>query len=102
VLSDDQLLRLRFGDPKPAIAGTDLERAIELPYEELAVSGRRFRLRHSLPPALRHVLRVIETVPQTEAVGGRRKTLVMSPADDSSAAARASEDQLALAVLGAV
>jgi hypothetical protein len=43
VLSDDQLLSLRFCDLKLTIAGTDLERAIERLYGELAVRGIRFR-----------------------------------------------------------
>ena len=42
-LSDDQLLSLRFCDLKLTIAGTELERAIERLYGELATRGIRFR-----------------------------------------------------------
>jgi hypothetical protein len=42
-LSDDQLLSLRFCDLKLSIAGTELERAIERLYAELATRGIRFR-----------------------------------------------------------
>src|SRR5271163_1448887 len=42
-LSDDQLLSLRFCDLKLTIGGTDLERAIERLYGELATRGIRFR-----------------------------------------------------------
>ena len=42
-LSDDQLLGLRFCDLKLTIAGTELERAIERLYGELAMRGIRFR-----------------------------------------------------------
>src|SRR5713226_1966154 len=42
-LSDDQLLSLRFCDLKLAIAGTELQDAIERLYRELALRGIRFR-----------------------------------------------------------
>jgi hypothetical protein len=42
-LSDEQLLSLRFCDLKLAIAGTELESAIERLYSELAMRGIRFR-----------------------------------------------------------
>jgi hypothetical protein len=42
-LSDDQLLSLRFRDLGLRIAGTELERAIERLYAELATRGIRFR-----------------------------------------------------------
>ena len=42
-LSDEQLLSLRFCDLKLTIAGTELERAIERLYGELATRGIRFR-----------------------------------------------------------
>jgi len=42
-LTDDQLLSLRFCDLKLTIEGTDLERAIERLYGELATRGIRFR-----------------------------------------------------------
>ena len=42
-LTDDQLLSLRFCDLKLAIEGTDLERAIDRLYRELAMRGIRFR-----------------------------------------------------------
>jgi Putative zinc-binding metallo-peptidase len=42
-LSDDELLGLRFCDLKLTIAGTELERAIERLYAELATRGIRFR-----------------------------------------------------------
>jgi hypothetical protein len=42
-LADDQLLSLRFCDLKLTIDGTDLERAIERLYSELATRGIRFR-----------------------------------------------------------
>lgn len=42
-LSDDQLLSLRFCDLGLRIAGTELERAIERLYAELATRGIRFR-----------------------------------------------------------
>src|SRR5450631_247516 len=43
ILSDDQLLSLRFCDLKLAIQGTELEPAIERLYRELAMRGIRFR-----------------------------------------------------------
>jgi hypothetical protein len=42
-LSDDQLLSLRFCDLKLIIAGTELQRAIDRLYRELALRGIRFR-----------------------------------------------------------
>ncbi len=43
ILTDDQLLSLRFCDLKLTIEGTDLERSIERLYGELATRGIRFR-----------------------------------------------------------
>jgi hypothetical protein len=42
-LTDDQLLSLRFCDLKLTIEGTDLEKAIDRLYRELATRGIRFR-----------------------------------------------------------